>query len=89
MTEHIVNIDEEPEVVELTDIRVIRQTVKNNPVDCSLNVVVVKHFLPHVLVDLGFFPSTSEVKRNRPDLWKEIDGSVTIGRITLNFWEEI
>ena len=26
-------------------------------------------FLPRVLVKFGFFPSTSQVKKNRPDLW--------------------
>ena len=28
-----------------------------------------ERFLPRILVDLGFFPSTSEVKRNKPELF--------------------
>ena len=30
-----------------------------------------ERFLPRVLVQLGWFSSTSEVKRNRPDLFEE------------------
>jgi len=29
-----------------------------------------ERFLPRILVQLGWFPSTSEVKRNRPDLFR-------------------
>jgi hypothetical protein len=32
-----------------------------------------ERFLPKLLVKYGFTPSTSEVKRNRPDLWKTLD----------------
>lgn len=32
-----------------------------------------ENFLPRILVELGWFPSTSEVKRNRPDLFKEFN----------------
>ncbi len=68
------------------DIKTIRQTIKNNDVDCTLRLKTDKKFLPHALVDHGFFDSTSEVRRNRPDLWKEIDGKTEIGRITIH-WE--
>lgn len=34
-------------------------------------------WLPQILNDAGFFPSNSEVKRNRPDLWRDaVDGEV-------------
>ncbi|MFW6029731.1 MAG: hypothetical protein ACOCRO_05700 [Halanaerobiales bacterium] len=29
-------------------------------------------FLPKLLKNYGFFKSTSEVRKNRPDLWKEL-----------------
>lgn len=29
-------------------------------------------FLPRILVLAGIVPSTSEVKRNRPDLWRNV-----------------
>jgi|LSQX01.2.fsa_nt_gb hypothetical protein len=32
-----------------------------------------ERFLPRILVELGWFPSTSEVKRNRPELFKEFN----------------
>lgn len=35
-------------------------------------------FLPRILVNAGLFPSTSEVKRNRPDLWREVDVNESI-----------
>lgn len=32
-----------------------------------------ERFLPKLLVKHGFMKSASEVKRNRPDLWKTLD----------------
>lgn len=32
-----------------------------------------ERFLPKILVDLGFTTSTSEIRRNRPDLVKTLD----------------
>jgi hypothetical protein len=32
-----------------------------------------ERFLPKLLVKYGFISSTSEVKRNRPDLWRTLD----------------
>ena len=29
-------------------------------------------FIPRILKKYGFFSSTSDVKRNRPDLWREV-----------------
>lgn len=34
-------------------------------------------WLPQILNDAGFFPSNSEVKRNRADLWRDaVDGEM-------------
>lgn len=30
-------------------------------------------FLPKILVDCDFYPSISEIRRNRPDLWINLD----------------
>jgi hypothetical protein len=32
-----------------------------------------ERFLPRILVEIGVFPSVSEVRRNRPDLVRELD----------------
>ena len=32
-----------------------------------------ERFLPRILVDIGIFPSTSEVRRNKPELVKTLD----------------
>lgn len=32
-----------------------------------------ERFLPKILVDIGFAPSTSEIRRNRKDLVKELN----------------
>ena len=67
--------------------KLIRQILQNNP-SLSYNGQVTEcdKFIPHLLVGLGMFPSTSEVRRNRPDLWREkapYPELVTIGRIHL------
>ena len=52
-----------------------RQIVQNNP--RVIGVAVVLHtsenWLPLILTQTGFFTSNSEVKRNRPDLWREVE----------------
>lgn len=30
-------------------------------------------FIPKILKKYGFFSSTSQVKKNRPDLWREVE----------------
>ena len=32
-----------------------------------------ERFLPKILVELGFYPSVSEIRRNRPDLMVTLD----------------
>lgn len=32
-----------------------------------------ERFLPKILVELGIYPSTSEIRRNRPDLYITLD----------------
>lgn len=32
-----------------------------------------ERFLPRILVDLGFFSSTSEIKRNKPEFFKNLN----------------
>jgi hypothetical protein len=57
------------------DVATWRDIVKNNAAISSVafEIRTSERWLPHVLSNLGFFPSNSEVKKNRPDLWREID----------------
>jgi len=32
-----------------------------------------ERFLPRLLVKYGFFKSTSQLRKNRPDLWRELN----------------
>jgi hypothetical protein len=65
-----------------------RDIVKNNaPISAAIFVVHTNEkWLPQVLTDCGFFPSNSEVKRNRKDLWREVASGRE--KITLS-WAEI
>lgn len=50
-----------------------RGVVKSNPgTRAQLNMQTDKTWLPHALVEAGFFKSGGEVKRNRPDLWRDV-----------------
>jgi len=57
-----------------------RGVVRNNRDIVAVDFVIETNrgFVPHVLVDCGYFPSTSEIKRNRPDLWIQITSSVMV-----------
>lgn len=33
-----------------------------------------ERFLPRIFVDLGIYPSTSEIRRNKPNLMRSLDG---------------
>lgn len=61
-------------------IHVWHTTVKNN--DSIVGIDFVLHtseaWLPLVLSQAGFFPSNGEVKRNRPDLWREVQHGETV-----------
>lgn len=41
--------------------------------DEDVTLKTEERFLPRILVQLGWFASSSEVKRNRPDLFKEFN----------------
>lgn len=59
-----------------------RRICRNNRLgSIAFTVATTRSWLPHALTDLGFFKSGSEVKRNRADLWRDIeDGEVvTVG----------
>lgn len=50
-----------------------RDVVRNN---ARIHHIVFRiqsdeNWLPHILTEAGFFPSGSELKRNRPDLWRD------------------
>ena len=40
-----------------------------------------ERFLPKILVELGFYPSVSEIRRNRPDLMVTLDNIDFIDKI--------
>ena len=50
-----------------------RRVVKNNREIASVHFDVRSDasWLPHVLVEAGFFTSGSQIKKNRPDLWRD------------------
>ena len=63
-----------------------RAIMKNNGIShMSLEVETGETFLARTLVDLGFFPSTSQVKKNKPEFFRElVDGeTVKVGRFNL------
>lgn len=62
------------------DVQTWRAVVHNNaPITCVLFVLrTARTWLPHALVDAGFFPSGSEVKRNRADLWRDLADGETV-----------
>lgn len=56
-----------------------RNVVQNNADVKSIPFTIVsgETWLPKILSEAGFFPSNSEVKKNRPDLWRDAqDGEV-------------
>lgn len=62
------------------DVATWRDVVKNNARidEVEFRIRTTEKWLPKVLSDLGFFPSNSEVKRNRSDLWRELSGDTTV-----------
>ena len=58
-----------------------RHIVQNNPtvkLTALIRLETDVTWLPHALVEAGFFPSGSEVKRNRKDLWRDLVSGETI-----------
>lgn len=50
----------------------------SNTIDWVINehnqtLFTEERFLPRIMVEAGIVKSTSEVRRNRPDLWKSLD----------------
>ena len=41
-----------------------------------------ERFLPRILVDIGIYPSTSEIRRNKPELVKSLDNLDFIDGLT-------
>jgi len=63
-----------------------RAIVKNNGIShLNIEVEIGEHFLARALVNLGLFASTSQVKKNRPELFRQlVDGeTVKVGRFNL------
>jgi len=49
-------------------------SIKSHDITESENTVFEKErFLPKLLVKYGFFKSISQLRKNRPDLWRELD----------------
>lgn len=55
-------------------IDICRAIVKNNQgIDFIIvDVITSNKWLPQILTDIGLFPSNGQVKKNRPDLWREL-----------------
>jgi hypothetical protein len=77
------------------DVKTWRDVVHNNAATKGVDFTVrtSQKFLPQVLTDLGFFASNTRVKKNRLDLWHEIDGDTTVNlqwaTITIHFAPEM
>ena len=41
--------------------------------ESEVTLLTEERFLPLILVEAGIVKSTSEVRRNRPDLWRELN----------------
>ena len=41
--------------------------------ESEVTLLTEERFLPRILVEAGIAKSTSEVRRNRPDLWRELN----------------
>lgn len=41
--------------------------------ECNQTYYTDKRYLPRILVDLGIYPSVSEIKRNKPELMITLD----------------
>lgn len=69
------------------DVDTWRDVVKNNrPIDhIAFEIQTDETWLPRVMVDAGFFPSGSELKRNQPKLWRDL----VPGEIVSLSWAEI
>lgn len=67
-------------------IRLFRAIILNNRFShLDMEVEIEGTFLARALVDLGLFPSTSQVRKNRPKLFRDIvDGeTVKVGKLNL------
>ena len=68
-----------------------RAITKNNAVNCCCNLLTDVAFIPRLLVELGLFVSTSQVKKNKPELWRELaDGEIiAVGRIIMRLHKAV
>jgi hypothetical protein len=62
------------------DVPTLRDIVKRNgPIShVIIKISTEEKWLPQILTNLNFFSSNSEVKKNRKDLWREINGDCFI-----------
>jgi hypothetical protein len=64
-------------------------TKSNQGMYAHYNVLTSEIFLPNVLVYLGLFPSNSQVKKNRLDLWRDTKDNevIQIGKVILRIYK--
>lgn len=74
------------------DVATWRRVVKNNrSIRCAhFDVRTNKTWVPHILVEHGFFDSTSQIKKNRPDLWRDREewDVVDLGWAEVEIWPQ-
>jgi hypothetical protein len=64
---------------EFGDVNLWRNVSRRNEAVGRIGFLIASlhSWLPQILTDAGFFPSNSEVKKNRADLWRDVvDGEV-------------
>jgi hypothetical protein len=57
----------------LVDLSILLSDWNNKIPDSDITVYDDETFLPRLLVKYEFFKSTSQLRKNRPDLWRELD----------------
>lgn len=58
----------------------VRDVVRNNERVYGIDITILtdETWLPLVLSQVGLFASNSEVRRNRPELWRDVQKNETI-----------
>ena len=70
-------------------LEICRNIIKNNGISfIDLEVETNETFLPKILVELGCFVSNTDVRKKRPEFFKEVDYDerVKVGKINLYFY---
>lgn len=59
--------------------------------ECCRTLRTENRYLPAILTELGVFPSVGQIRRNRRDLMREVNGNerIRIGRKVIDIYEKM